>query len=322
MSRDVIMPALGMTQDTGLIVAWHKQPGEAVSAGDVLMEVETDKTTMEVPADHDGFVAAIYAEAGEAVPVGQVIAVISDDRPDHPVRRSIESKKTETTDVDTPAESVAEKVPASSADISPAPQVITASGDGRILASPKAKRMARELGLDLKRLVNLGHPQPYHVSDVETLRALPQEAAAPAAFAGTSDLGQIAAKVKAKAFDAFLERMRTDGEVELQPHQALVSFAAASLREAIPVNGELAIDISTIPHPAARYVDPDLQRLSTVEAVAASGDPALIIRDTTGTFITGMRIGTAEAPVLTIARRKRSFVLTLEFSAEQMSADQ
>ena len=86
---EVIMPALGMTQDTGLIVAWHKAPGDAVAAGDILFEVETDKSTMEVEAGHDGFVAALLAEAGEEAPVGDVIAIISREKPDAPVQRSL-----------------------------------------------------------------------------------------------------------------------------------------------------------------------------------------------------------------------------------------
>ena len=63
MPHEVIMPALGMAQDSGLIVAWHKAPGDEVAAGDVLFEVETDKSTVEVEAGQDGFVAALLAEA-------------------------------------------------------------------------------------------------------------------------------------------------------------------------------------------------------------------------------------------------------------------
>ena len=82
--QSIIMPALGMAQDTGLIVAWHKKPGDSVLADDVLLEVETDKSTMEVPAGHDGYIAALLAEAGQDVPVGDVIAVISADKPESP----------------------------------------------------------------------------------------------------------------------------------------------------------------------------------------------------------------------------------------------
>nr|WP_272212741.1 biotin/lipoyl-containing protein [Marinicella sp. W31]MDC2878656.1 hypothetical protein [Marinicella sp. W31] len=81
---EIIMPALGMAQDTGLIVNWCKEPGDKVSASDILLEVETDKSVMEVEAGHDGYIAAILADADEAVPVGSVIAVISAEKPENP----------------------------------------------------------------------------------------------------------------------------------------------------------------------------------------------------------------------------------------------
>ncbi len=78
MPHEVIMPALGMAQDTGQIVAWLKQPGDAVKAGDALMEVETDKATMEVEAAADGYLTDVRAAAGDNVPVGDVVAMISE----------------------------------------------------------------------------------------------------------------------------------------------------------------------------------------------------------------------------------------------------
>jgi pyruvate/2-oxoglutarate dehydrogenase complex dihydrolipoamide acyltransferase (E2) component len=78
MPREVIMPALGMAQSTGLIVAWLKQPGEKVKAGEALMEVETDKAVMEVEAQADGFLTDVRASAGDTVPVGDVVALISE----------------------------------------------------------------------------------------------------------------------------------------------------------------------------------------------------------------------------------------------------
>ena len=86
--NSVIMPTLGMAQDTGLIVSWQKAPGDAVAADDVLFEVETDKSTVEVPAGFDGFFAAQLANAGEDIPVGQVIAIISTQKPARTVKRS------------------------------------------------------------------------------------------------------------------------------------------------------------------------------------------------------------------------------------------
>ena len=97
--NSVIMPTLGMAQDTGQLVAWHKTPGEAVAADDILFEVETDKSTVEVPAGFEGYIAAQLAEAGEDVPVGDTIAVISAAPPDTPVVRR---HATHTVDDNTP----------------------------------------------------------------------------------------------------------------------------------------------------------------------------------------------------------------------------
>lgn len=80
MPFEVIMPALGMAQDTGRLVSWLKKVGEAVDESDVLMEVETDKTTMEA-AGASGFVSELFASAGDDVPVGNVIAIITNDKP-------------------------------------------------------------------------------------------------------------------------------------------------------------------------------------------------------------------------------------------------
>src|SRR5512145_3146242 len=73
---DVLMPQLGETVAEGKITQWFKAPGEAVAPGDNLFEIETDKTSMEVPATAAGVLAEIRAAVGEVVPVGAVVAVI------------------------------------------------------------------------------------------------------------------------------------------------------------------------------------------------------------------------------------------------------
>src|SRR3954468_24727525 len=70
------MPALGMAQETGKVVRWLKADGEAVKAREPLMEVETDKVTVEIEAPADGTLAGVTAAEGEDVPVGQVIAYV------------------------------------------------------------------------------------------------------------------------------------------------------------------------------------------------------------------------------------------------------
>ncbi|MDQ3874391.1 MAG: pyruvate dehydrogenase, partial [Actinomycetota bacterium] len=76
MPTDVIMPALGMAQDTGKVVRWLKSAGEAVVKGEPLVEVETDKVTVDVEAPVDGILAGVSASEGDDVPVGQSVAVI------------------------------------------------------------------------------------------------------------------------------------------------------------------------------------------------------------------------------------------------------
>jgi len=76
MPRDVIMPALGMAQETGKVLRWLKGEGDAVAKGEPLLEIETDKVTVELDAPADGTLAGIRAAEGDDVPVGETIAVV------------------------------------------------------------------------------------------------------------------------------------------------------------------------------------------------------------------------------------------------------
>jgi len=77
MAIDVILPALGMSQDTGKILRWLKAEGDPVAKGEPLAEIETDKATVEIEAEADGVLTGITAAEGDDVPVGQVIATIT-----------------------------------------------------------------------------------------------------------------------------------------------------------------------------------------------------------------------------------------------------
>src|SRR6266481_4136415 len=76
MSTQVILPALGMAQDTGIIVRWLKEEGEEVAKGEPLVEIETDKATVEIEAPAAGILANVTGRVGVEIPVGQVIAFI------------------------------------------------------------------------------------------------------------------------------------------------------------------------------------------------------------------------------------------------------
>jgi pyruvate dehydrogenase E2 component (dihydrolipoyllysine-residue acetyltransferase) len=151
MPTDVIMPALGLAQETGKVVRWRKAEGERVTKGEPLIEVETDKVTVDVEAPADGTLAAVAAGEGEDVPVGRTIAVIL-----------------------APGEAAPEGAPAGAA---PAPPSVPAAQaarapnktearrlDGAVstrprrrpLASPKARRLAAARGVDLAALAGSG----------------------------------------------------------------------------------------------------------------------------------------------------------------------
>ncbi len=76
MASDVIMPMLGMAQETGKVIRWLKQDGDAVAKGEPLLEVETDKVTVEIESPADGTLAGVRAPDGTEVPVGEVIALV------------------------------------------------------------------------------------------------------------------------------------------------------------------------------------------------------------------------------------------------------
>ena len=310
--NQVIMPALGMAQDTGLIVAWHKAPGDAVVATDVLFEVETDKATMDVEAGHDGYVAALLAEAGEEAPVGDVIAVISDEKPENPVQSSANAKTSSPVEAATPPAEKDRQV--ASTKPAPTPKPAPVASDGRVLASPKARRLAAEQGLDLSRLATAGVAMPYHVADLETLKSLP---GAPVATAGATATLHVTARVARDGFVSFTDWL--DG----QAGQAAVwaSFAASSLRAA---TGAATVTVRVdqpLTGRASFFADPDLGPMSAVADAQENGMPGLVLRDVTGSRITGGTFGAGTSPSLTVSTDGDDFVLKLDYAAGQLDAN-
>src|SRR3989337_2546012 len=165
------MPALGVAQQTGILLKWLKAEGQSVSKGEPLMEVETDKATVEIEAAASGILANITARAGDEVPVGQKIAVISAPGEAVPTTQ----KTTSATRQQPPlpqGEGRGEGRPATSTPRPPAkPGAPTASVGGRLLASPAAKRISREKNIDLATLKGSGPEGSILAEDV--LRAAP-----------------------------------------------------------------------------------------------------------------------------------------------------
>ncbi|WP_373050601.1 biotin/lipoyl-containing protein [Thalassovita aquimarina] len=309
--QQVIMPALGMAQDTGLIVAWHKAPGDAVAASDILFEVETDKSTMEVEAGHDGFIAALLAEAGEEAPVGEAIAVISADKPEAPVQLSRLAQPAASGSA-APSKAAPKPVAA------PPPEKPTrqekpavVSDTGRILASPKARRLALEQGLDLTRLVKAGHPQPYHVSDLDVLKSLPDDTPAAVQAAAARHL---VAELPTEGFTAFTawaaETAGLNDSSALLAGLAAASLDLATATVAVEAFGETRIyTVPAGPFGAIAEADPEAR-------------PDLQVRDLRCSRITTVQLGAEACPVLSVAVSGAGLHLTLECAAPQLSASE
>ncbi|AXI45831.1 pyruvate dehydrogenase [Sulfitobacter sp. SK012] len=313
--KAVIMPALGMAQDTGVIVAWHKGLGDPVAAGDILFEVETDKATMEVEAGADGFVAALLAEATESAPVGETIAIISAEKPTNPVQRSMAdgaiSKPATTPDQTPKAEAKDEQKSAPTAkQVSKAPPTkpTVKSADGRILASPKARRLALEQGLDLNRLVEAGHPQPFHVADLEVLRALPAQTVETAA----APSHRLTAEVPTDGFSEFALWAAENAGLK-DANAVLAGLAAASLGH------ETAIIMVESFGQSRAYQVPAGAFSSIVEAEDDTA-PDLILRDLRMSRVSTVNLGAENAPVLTLTQAKGGLSITLECAGHHLSA--
>jgi pyruvate dehydrogenase E2 component (dihydrolipoamide acetyltransferase)/2-oxoglutarate dehydrogenase E2 component (dihydrolipoamide succinyltransferase) len=300
----ITMPQLGMAQDTGLLVSWQKALGDAVAADDVLFEVETDKSTMEVPAGHDGYLAATLAEAGDEVPVGASVAIISKDKPDAPVARSAKATPPETVQTpETPAATPPERAKERPA-AAPPP-----TAGGRILASPKARRVAMERGLDLQRLVSEGYPQPFHMADLDTLAALPVKAPAGAVANAAAASIRLTAEIATDGFAAFAAWAAaahglTDADA------LLAGLAGASLDAAAVV--EITRHGQT-----RRFAVPAGRSLAAI--IRTEDSPDLILRDLRGTALRSVVMGAEDAPVLTLMPAAAGLGITLECSADQIA---
>ncbi len=322
MPHEVIMPALGMAQKTGLIVSWLKKPGDAVKRGDPLMEVETDKAVMEVEAQADGFLTDVRVAAGVAAPVGDVVAVISESPAGSgaaPTPRPADAA---------PAQGVAPAPPAQPAPAlaetraaKPAAEPEPRTNGGRILASPKARRLAAEQGLDLSRLVAAGVRQPYHVSNLETLRALSAAPVAPAipAPATTRAGRRLTARVRGDAFAGFCEWMRAETGASPDATSVMAGMAAAALR---PGASDKPLIVAAEAFGRKRhYADPDRLGLGRAAVAEPGQAPALILRDLRATSIAALWMGSEAAPVLSVTRDGADMLVTLECAPDQLKPE-
>ena len=190
MAFEIIMPKLGVDMQEGEIIEWKKQEGDVVNEGDILLEIMSDKTNMELEAEDSGVLLKITRQAGETVPVTEVIGyigaegeVVADNAASAPAAEAAPQVE-EVVTVEAPV--VAAQAP------------VVHEG-GKVRATPKARKVARELGIDLAQVPGTGAKGRVHADDVENFEGA-QPKATPLARKIAADLGIDLASVSGTGF--------------------------------------------------------------------------------------------------------------------------
>ncbi|WP_448266383.1 dihydrolipoamide acetyltransferase family protein [Nostoc sp. DSM 114159] len=165
--HEVFMPALSSTMTEGKIVSWVKSPGDKVEKGETVVVVESDKADMDVETFYEGFLAHIIVEAGETAPVGSAIAFIAETEAEIEQAKSLANSGSAAATPTSSPEPVA--ATASAATPALASQNGSNHKEGRLVASPRARKLAKELKVDLTTLQGSGPHGRIVAEDVEAL---------------------------------------------------------------------------------------------------------------------------------------------------------
>ncbi|WP_127753148.1 pyruvate dehydrogenase complex dihydrolipoamide acetyltransferase [Devosia sp. 1566] len=250
MPIDITMPALSPTMEEGKLAKWHVKEGDTVSSGDVIAEIETDKATMEVEAVDEGKIGKILvAEGTDGVKVNAVIAVLLQEgesadatsapapaappKAEAPPAAEGPAKGDAGTLMYDKGTSTTSTAPVDAQPQAPAPATAAPSannGNGKVFASPLARRLARERGIDLATVAGSGPKGRVIKADIEALRSgktqpktAPAAAAAPASTAG--------AAAPAGLSKSQVMAMYEEGSYEIVPNDGMRKVVAQRLTE-------------------------------------------------------------------------------------------
>ena len=225
MAIEILMPALSPTMEEGTLAKWLVKEGDTVQSGDILAEIETDKATMEFEAVDEGVIGKILiAEGTSGVKVNEAIAVLLEDGEDASAATS--APKAETKAPEAKSEAAPKAAPATAS--APAPK---AEGE-RVFASPLARRIAADKGLDLSAISGSGPRGRIVKADVEsaTARAKPAAASAPKASpAAAAAPAPVSASTVAKMYEG-----RSYEEVPLDGMRKTIAARLTEAKQTIP----------------------------------------------------------------------------------------
>ncbi|HET9800415.1 MAG TPA: dihydrolipoamide acetyltransferase family protein, partial [Chthoniobacterales bacterium] len=262
---EIQMPKLSDTMTEGTLVAWKKKKGDKVSAGEVIAEIETDKATMEWESPEDGTLTEIYVQEGGKVNVGDKIAFIGEEGEEAPKEKTEapkkeekpkEEKKSEKTEEKPKAEEKKETKPkaetekpapakAKQKETAPPAKPAEATDEARVKASPVARRVAGELGVDLSSVTGTGPEGRVTESDVR--------AAAKSKTTVEAGVSSASKQPAQRRSGSDLPLQKRDGETRIQLSGMRKGIAERLVRSLGPVpHFYLTIEINAAPLMAAR----------------------------------------------------------------------
>ena len=171
-AKEIRMPLLSDTMTEGKIISWNKKVGDFVKADDILADVETDKATMEVVGYEEGTLLYVGVEAGKAAKINEIIAIVGKAGTDVSAYVAAEKAGTNSTQVTTAAPAVAEAIAPAAVSINNG-QAEMVNTDQRVKASPLAKKLAADKGIDISKVSGSGDGGRVTKKDIDTYKATP-----------------------------------------------------------------------------------------------------------------------------------------------------
>ncbi|MET0669856.1 MAG: pyruvate dehydrogenase complex dihydrolipoamide acetyltransferase [Xanthobacteraceae bacterium] len=241
MPTNILMPALSPTMEKGNLAKWLKKEGDTVKPGDIIAEIETDKATMEVEAVDEGTLAKIVVAEGTAdVPVNQVIAVLANEGEDvkaaaasRPVIPPQQAKPAQAAAAPAAAPAPAAPKPVAAPAPAATPTPAARTGGNRAFASPLARRLAKEAGIDVSRITGSGPHGRIIARDVDAAKS--GKGLRPAAGVAA---GGAAPAVAPSMSDQQVRALFEEGSYEVVPHDGMRRTIAQ----------RLTASTQTIPH--------------------------------------------------------------------------
>lgn len=249
MITKVLMPKLSEAMETGKVIKWLKKEGDAVKGGDVIAEIETDKANVEIEAFGAGVLRKIIVDAGGQVPVGELIGLIADPAEDISAAAAVPAKPVGPAapaaapapplppPAALPAMETYQSAPATTAVVPMAAAAVAAPAGGRVKASPLARKVAGQTGVDLRLIQGSGPGGRIVRRDVEAALAAPRPApaVAPAPGAAAARAGFVIPPRPAAEFE----------DVPMSPMRALIARRMPLSKAPVPhfyVTSEVAMD--------------------------------------------------------------------------------